>query len=69
MLRPTNREVIMEKSKLPLVVWLPLTGFSLDEIIDKVVEEDLFEKRQRSKETQKQFLEKKNKRHKNGRKR
>lgn len=55
---------MMEKSKLPLAVWLPLTGFSLDEIIDKVVEEDLFEKRLRSKETQKQFLEKKNKRRK-----
>lgn len=59
----------MEKSKLPLAVWFPLTGFSLDEIIDKVVDEDLFEKRLRSKETQKQFLEKKNKGRKNGRKR
>lgn len=60
----------MEKSKLPLAIWLPLTaGFVLDDIVDKVMEEDLFEKRQRSKETQKQFLEKKNKGRKNGRKR
>lgn len=59
----------MEKPKLPLAIWLPLTGFSVDDIVDKVMEEDLFEKRQRSKETQKQFLEKKNKGRKNGRKR